>query len=139
MGGIVSILGNAVGSVVENFFPNPEDKLKRLELESQIRKAIIEQEGAIQKAQIEVNAQEAKSSNVFISGWRPFVGWVGAISLAYVSIIEPVLRFVAKVFFDYSGVFPVIDTTITMQVLLGILGLGTLRTREKEKGVSSKH
>jgi hypothetical protein len=86
--------------------------------------------------QIEINKEEAKSSSLFKGGWRPFVGWVCGFALAYVAILEPIARFIASMF-GYSGEFPEIDTSITMQVLLGMLGLGALRTREKEKGVSS--
>tara|TARA_Y100000114_G_C11760930_1_gene329683 strand:- start:172 stop:594 length:423 start_codon:yes stop_codon:yes gene_type:complete len=87
------------------------------------------------KGQMDINKEEAKG-NWFQAGWRPFVGWVCGIALAYVAILEPILRFVAKVFFGYTGEFPVIDTTLTMQVLIGMLGLGVYRMREKEKGVA---
>lgn len=87
------------------------------------------------KGQMDINKEEAKG-NWFQAGWRPFVGWVCGIALAYVAILEPILRFVAKVFFGYTGEFPVIDTTLTMQVLIGMLGLGVYRMREKEKGVT---
>lgn len=53
--------------------------------------------------------------------------------LAYASIIEPLMRFIATLC-GYTGDFPVIDTTITMQVLLGMLGLGVMRTKEKKDG-----
>ena len=86
--------------------------------------------------QIEINKEEAKSSSVFKGGWRPFVGWVCGFALAYAAIIEPIARFIASIN-GYAGEFPEIDTSITMQVLLGMLGLGAMRMREKEKGVSS--
>lgn len=63
--------------------------------------------------------------------------WICAFALAYASVIEPVARFVAKVWFGYSGDFPVIDTDLTMQVLIGVLGLGAYRSFEKAKGVAS--
>ena len=61
--------------------------------------------------------------------------WTCGVSLAYVSVVEPVSRFVAKVWFGYVGDFPVIDTNLTMQILMGILGLGAYRTVEKVKNV----
>jgi hypothetical protein len=88
----------------------------------------------IAKLQIQTNIEEAKSTNWFIAGWRPFVGWVCAFALGYVAVIEPIIRFVAKVFVGYSGEFPVIDTDLTMQVLMGLLGLGAMRSVEKVKG-----
>jgi hypothetical protein len=64
--------------------------------------------------------------------------WVCGVALAYVSLIEPVMRFVAVLCFDYRGEFPVIDTVITMQLLFGLLGLGGMRSFEKTKGVASR-
>jgi len=92
----------------------------------------------LQFGQIAVNAEEAKSASVFVSGWRPAVGWTCCTALAYVAIVEPVARFAASVWFGYTGAFPAIDTTITMQILLGMLGLAGARSFEKHKGVASK-
>lgn len=87
------------------------------------------------KGQMEINKEEAKG-NWFQAGWRPATGWICAAALGYAAILEPLLRFSAQVWFDYTDKFPVIDTTLTMQVLIGMLGLGVYRTREKEKGVT---
>ena len=84
-------------------------------------------------AQLEVNKVEASSDNFFIAGWRPFVGWICASALGYVAILEPILRFVSQVIFKYVGNFPIIDTTLTMQVLLGMLGFGAFRSYDKSK------
>lgn len=86
--------------------------------------------------QVEINKIEAASGSLFVSGGRPFVVWVCAFALAYAAVIEPIARFVATVGFAYSGPFPVIDTDLTMQVLLGLLGLGAYRSVEKIKGVA---
>lgn len=86
--------------------------------------------------QIDVNEQEAKSPSLFVSGWRPFVGWACGASLVYVALLEPILRFSAHVIFGYTGSFPDIDTDLTLQVLLGILGLGGLRSYEKINNVA---
>jgi hypothetical protein len=90
------------------------------------------------KGQLEVNKVEAASASIFVSGGRPFVMWVCGIALAYASIVEPTGRFIARVFFGYDGEFPIIDTTLTMQILFGILGLGAYRMNEKINGVASK-
>jgi hypothetical protein len=55
-------------------------------------------------------------------------------SLAYAAVFDPFIRFVAQVIFAYNGIFPIINTEITLQVLVGILGLGGYRTYEKVKG-----
>lgn len=87
-------------------------------------------------AQIGVNAEEAKHGNWFVAGWRPGAGWVGVAGLAYAGLIDPLARFVAQVCFGYAGAFPDVNTEITMQVLLGLLGLGAMRSFDKSKGTS---
>src|SRR5512138_492760 len=57
--------------------------------------------------QLEINKIEAGSTSLFVAGWRPFVGWIGALGLAYAALIEPLARFVAVVGFHYAGAFPV--------------------------------
>jgi hypothetical protein len=97
---------------------------------------VLDQQFALMQSQIGVNLEEAKSADPFTSRWRPFVGWSCGFALAYASIIDPMARFVATVMFHYNGPFPQIDTSVTLQVLLGLLGLGGLRTAEKIKGVA---
>ena len=128
--GIGSVI-EGVGKVAEHFVTTDKEKMA-LELESRR----IDQQNAM--AQIDVNKTEAQSASLFVSGWRPFVGWVCGFALFYVAILEPTARFTAQVIFAYAGGFPVIDTTITMQVLFGMLGLGGMRTYEKAKGVAAK-
>src|SRR5688572_14941514 len=83
--------------------------------------ALQSQEFSLALEQIKVNQEEAKSASVWTSGWRPACGWCGALALFYAAILEPLARFVSLVFFDYKGPFPQLDTTITMQILFGIL------------------
>jgi hypothetical protein len=121
-------------SLIQHFFPDPaqqaaaEQKMAELVVSGELQKIA---------GQLAINQEEAKSGSLFVAGWRPFVGWVCGAALAYVAILEPVVRFVALAA-GYAGKFPVIDTTITMQVLFGMLGLGGLRTAEKIKGVARK-
>ena len=88
--------------------------------------------------QLKINEVEAANPHWIVAGWRPFVGWVCAFGLAYVSIIEPLARFIAVVIFSYVGAFPSIDTTISMQILFGMLGIGAQRSYDKVKGVATK-
>ena len=110
------------------------DPLKAKELDIQYAEFLASNGIQLQLAQIATNTEEAKSTSIFIAGWRPFLGWVGGFGLAYAAIIEPVSRFIAQVGFHYAGAFPLIDTTITMQVLSGLVGFGIMRTVEKVKG-----
>jgi len=101
------------------------------EKQAEIELKLSELESQAMNAQSTINLEEAKSGSLFVSGWRPFIGWVGGACLAYVAIVEPLISWVATVIFHYTGTFPKIDTTITMQVLVGILGLGAYRSYDK--------
>jgi len=136
---VISGLFSAAQSLIERFFPDPEKKaaaqLELLKMQQNGDLAQLAAETDLAKLQVQVNLEEAKSANWFVAGWRPFIGWTCGFGLAYISIIEPIARFSAQVWFHYAGSFPVIDTTITMQVLLGMLGLAAARTVEKVKNV----
>ena len=86
----------------------------------------------INKAQIEVNKVEANSNSLFVSGWRPFVGWTCGVALCYHFVLQPFL-----VFLLYSSGYqmdlPVFDMTTLTTILMGLLGLGGLRSYEKVK------
>lgn len=129
------------GKLLDKIFPDPvkaqEAKIELFKLQQTGELAQLAAETDITKAQIGVNAVEAASQSTFVSGGRPFVIWIGGAGLAYAAIIEPLLRFVAAVGFHYTGAFPLIDTSITMQVLFGVLGLGAMRSYDKKNGVAS--
>ena len=82
------------------------------------------------KAQIEVNKEEAKHSSLFVSGWRPAVGWTCTLALLSNFILIPVTNFIL-VLADSDITIPLIDVSTMMPVLMGMLGLGTMRTVEK--------
>lgn len=139
---IISGLFNAAQSLIERFFPDPEKKaaaqLELLKMQQNGDLAALAAETDLAKLQIQTNIEEAKSASLLVSGWRPAVGWTCGAGLAYAALIEPFARFTARVVFGYEGGFPVIDTTLTMQVLIGMLGLGGLRSLEKVKDVAAK-
>lgn len=132
---------NVIDSLIDRVWTDPDtaskEKIRLAELAATGNSEKLNKEVELLVGQLEINKQEAASSNWFVAGWRPFVGWVCGFGLAYVSILEPIMRFIASMA-GYDGGFPVIDTYITMQVLLGMIGLGVMRTREKEKGVNRK-
>jgi len=137
----VSAVLEVGGKLIDRLWPDPAQrdaaKLKMLEMQQTGELAKLTAETELAKGQLAINAEEAKNPRLWVSGWRPCVGWVGAAGLAYAAILEPLARFVATLA-GYTGAFPVLDTTITMQILFALLGVGALRTREKEKGVAAR-
>lgn len=96
------------------------------QLENKIQDAI--------SAQIDVNKQEATSTSVFVAGWRPFIGWVCGSAFAWVFVLQPLGVFLLAVA-GHKMDLPTLDLGQMMPILLGMLGLGTLRTYEKVQGV----
>ena len=129
---IVSGVAGPLFGLIDNLFTSDEEreaaKLKLLEME---------QRGEL--AQISVNMQEAKSENVFISGWRPAVGWTCTAAFAYAFVLQPFAAFIAlAVGMDPAllAALPDLDIGSMMPVLLGMLGLGAMRSYEKKSGTN---
>lgn len=87
------------------------------------------------QGQLEINRTEAASQSVFVAGWRPFIGWTCGAAFAYKFVLAPALAF-GMTAFGHPIELPVLDFTEMSTVLLGMLGLGGLRTLEKVKGVA---
>tara|TARA_R100000995_G_scaffold47893_1_gene22800 strand:- start:116 stop:487 length:372 start_codon:yes stop_codon:yes gene_type:complete len=117
----LSVVGNIIDKVAGHVDKFTLDKEEKAQL-------IME----INKAQIEVNKIEAGSSSLFKSGWRPFVGWVCAFALCYHFVLQPMLAFILGVA-GYNVVLPEFDMTTLTTVLMGLLGLGGMRSFEKVK------
>ena len=79
-------------------------------------------------AQIKVNKVEAAHKSLFVAGWRPSIGWICGLALLYSTIISPILGIWFTV--------PDVDTSLLTTILMGMLGLGTLRTVEKIQKVN---
>lgn len=127
-------------TALDKFVANPQAKAEALfKLQELADKKDSEQlQAKVQLiiAQTEINKIEAASSDRFVSGARPFIMWVCGASLAYSFLIEPFMRFIAQVAFKYTGAFPVLQMGELSTILMGLLGLGVMRTVEKVKGVN---
>ena len=87
-------------------------------------------------AQVEVNKAEAQHRSIFVAGWRPFIGWTCGIALAYHFVLAPLIVFGVAWFGAEIPEIPTFDMDSLMTVLLGMLGLGGMRTFEKAKGLT---
>lgn len=110
------------------------DKDAREKAQLELIKASQDQDFQLALAQIRVNEEEAKSDNIFKSGWRPSIGWTCSVAFILHFVAFPIINFVI-VGLGYKEVVISFDMTTLMTVLGGLLGIGGLRTYEKVKGI----
>ena len=125
--GIDDIVATSL-KVLDKFVPDPEAKAKA---ETELRSSLQQWD----KEQTDVNAVEAANPNIFVSGWRPMIGWVCALALAYQYLVTPLGMWVATSLHLAVSTPPKLDDSL-WQLMFGMLGMGGLRTYEKLKGVS---
>jgi hypothetical protein len=135
LGGIGSLAKDLRSAITGDL---PPEKKAEIELK------LTALEGKLAEGQNAVNAIEAKHTSVFVAGWRPFIGWVCGFGLAYHFIVHPILLWVA-VGLDGSATWgigiepPVLSSDGLLSIVLGMLGLGGMRSWEKNKGVNKNH
>jgi hypothetical protein len=127
----------AITQVLDKIIPDPQAaadaKLKALELAQKGDLAALDAELRLALGQLEVNKAEA-TTDMFRGGWRPAVGWVCVVGLAYQFVLQPVLPWLVALFGAQVPPLPAIDNETLMVLLTGMLGLGGLRTLERVKG-----
>lgn len=129
-GDLVNSIGNQIrGKVPVDLVKLAELEVKMKELQNVIPTLLSE----VDKAQAGVNTEEAKSTSIFKSGWRPTVGWICTFALAYHYILMPFIIFIIGLFMTDLPKAPELDIGELLTLLFGLLGLGTLRTVEKFK------
>ena len=116
-------------NVVAGIIDKVADKIDDFTLDKAEKAQLIQE---INKAQIEVNKVEANSSSLFVAGWRPFVGWTCGVALCYHFVLQPFLTFVLYSF-GQQITLPTFDMGTLTTILMGMLGLGGLRSYEKVK------
>ncbi len=130
----ISAIAGLIDTAINRIWPDPAAKASA---EAQLMKAQAEAALAAVQQQIDLNKIEAGHQSVFVSGWRPFVGWVCGTAFAVIFVVLPVANWIAQV----SG-GPKIDIEFDvgtlLTVLTGMLGLGGLRTIEKFGKVARK-
>lgn len=131
----------AVGDTVDKLFTSDEERMEKQneqlkanrEYDYLENKLIAEQNAQ----QAEINKVEAASTSLFVAGWRPAIGWVGATALAYKFILYPILCWAITM---HPGITlpptPTVDELYP--IILGMLGIGTLRSFDKWKGTDTK-
>ena len=114
---------DAIGNVLDKLFTSDDEKLdKKIILERLAQKPA--------ELQVELNKIEAQHRSIFVAGWRPAIGWVCAVGLAFVVVINPLIAW------SFQRPTPEVPQRLIFDLILALLGLGTLRTIEKVKKVS---
>ena len=129
------------GKLIDKLVPDPTAKaqmqLQLLQLKQTGELQALTADTTLAQAQLEVNKAEATSSSLFVSGWRPFVGWVCGIGLGNDFIVRPAAIYVSSVMHVAGASWPALDMASLMPLLLGMLGLGAMRTYEKINGATT--
>ena len=138
LGGIVQ----AVGQIADDLITTDKE---RLDAELELRRLGLEErkvDADLVRGQLDVNRAEAASNSLFVAGWRPAIGWIGAVSLGYQFLFYPMLIWIWALL-QARGVVPaglqappMLDTDALWVVLSGMLGIAGLRSVEKVKGVA---
>jgi len=125
--GDVSKTVDSVANGLNGLFTSDDERLTHKEVMGRLKQEP-------QKAQLAVNAIEAQHRSIFVAGWRPFTGWVCGLALAYQYVLHPLIAWIVTITMETPVYPPEIDLAVMMPVLLGMLGLGGMRTMEKSNG-----
>ena len=131
--GLISAIMPSVMEVAGRFLP--EDREKRAAAEREIQAKLTDSLAQVDLAQLGINKVEAAHRSMFVAGWRPFIGWTCGVALMYTYVLQPILVF-GLAQSGYLVDLPRMDLCELMPVLMGMLGLGGLRSWEKIKGVA---
>jgi hypothetical protein len=130
MFGLGKASGKAVGEVVKEGLGGVSKILDSL-VTTQKEKGDLDI--AFNKLQADINLVEAKSGSFFVSGWRPFIGWVCGVGVGFNYVLRPFLNYILAVFDPSVSQMDTMDMSQLMPLLMGMLGFGALRTYEKVK------
>lgn len=129
---LMPVISTALDKLL-GLIPDPNARAKAQE---DFMREVMEAASAQAQQQSDTNKIEAQHASVFVAGWRPFIGWICGVALGYHFIIQPLLAFMFAVY-GVQYILPVFDMDSLMTVLLGMLGLGAMRTIEKVGGVTT--
>lgn len=135
LGGILKGLISPVTDIISEVVVD-KDKKKAFELELQkLLDKVDERYHEELMGQVEINKVEAAHASIFVAGWRPFIGWVGGVGLAYNFVLAPFVEFVARAN-GFVGTLPTPNSSELLTLVLSMLGVGAMRSFDKYKGTS---
>ena len=132
----MSLVSSLIGPVTGILDKVIEDKDQKAKLAHELATMADKLSHEQQLAQIEVNKAEAASGSLFKGGWRPFIGWVCGVAFCYHFVVQPIIIFVVAIVGVNIPDLPEFQMNTLLTVLGGMLGIGSLRTYEKQKGLT---
>lgn len=136
VGGLLEIGKKLIDRLIPDKAAAAEAHFKLLEMEQNGQLAELAATTQLAQGQLEINKVEAASTNPFVAGWRPAVGWTCVAALSFQYVIGPLGEWLTGLA-GLRVTWPMMNTGELMTLLIGMLGLGALRTTEKVKGVSA--
>jgi len=130
---MIPALITAASSLLDKWVPDADERAK---LAHELATMAERHAHELAQGQLKVNEAEAAHRSIWVAGWRPAVGWTCAAALAWHFIGAPIVVFFVTLFGVTLPTLPAFDMDALLTVLLGMLGLGGLRTYEKIKGVT---
>src|SRR6056300_361662 len=131
----MTVLNALIGPVTGLLDKFIEDKDQKAALAHEVATMAQNHAQELSKGQLEVNKVEAAHNSLFVAGWRPFIGWTCGLGMFGNFITIPFSNFILALL-EYDIVIPLVPLETMMPVLMGMLGLGAMRTYEKKAGVS---
>ena len=141
-------------TIIEKIWPDPVAQAREIRLLQELKQtgnlAAMNAKVALLTGQMGINAKEAEHKSVFVAGWRPFIGWVGGFALAYQFIGYPLLLWAWTIADPHTAITiafpqsepilppPVLDGTELYTIILGMLGIGAMRSFDKVKGTATQ-
>ncbi|MBU0517266.1 MAG: holin family protein [Proteobacteria bacterium] len=126
---LAPILGKVLDKIPD---PNAREKA-RAELSKELMQALAQADSQ----QVEINKLEAQNPNLFVAGWRPFIGWTCGVAIAWVFLLQPIVAWGCAIFYP-TLTLPQIQTENLLELVFAMLGMSGLRSYEKIRGVNSK-
>lgn len=130
-------LASLVGPIVNKFVDRIPDGNERARAKEALEKELVDAANSVMLAQTEINAVEAQHKSIFVAGWRPFIGWVCGVGIAWSMVVQPMAQWVIIAWGDGTEL-PTIDTSYLMELVTAMLGMSGLRTFEKMRGVERR-
>ena len=127
----IPVIGPIVQNVL-NLIPNPNERARA---EAEFNKQLLAAAAAEGQDNRAINKTEAEHRSIFVAGWRPAIGWVCALALAFNYLVRPFWMWALSVWWPEAPPPPALDEML-WELMLGMLGIGTLRTLEKVKGIA---